>query len=50
MVADNFGTSIGWPRRLVPEARNVLLGLGIIECIRPYGPKVAALYRWRVPT
>lgn len=46
MVADGLGEKLGWPRRHVPAARKALQQMGAIECVRPWGHGVAALYRW----
>jgi hypothetical protein len=49
MIADALGPARGWPRRFVPVAREKLIDLGLIECVRPPRKNAAALYRWRTP-
>jgi Primase C terminal 1 (PriCT-1) len=49
MIADGLTDAMGWPRRIVPAARKMLLQLGLIECVRRPYPNVPGLYRWRQP-
>src|SRR5262249_3826906 len=49
MIADGLAAARGWPRRMVPEARRMLLEMGIVELVRPHGNGVPALYRWTKP-
>jgi hypothetical protein len=49
MIADGLGQARGWPRRLVPTARKMLLDMGVVECVRPPKKGQPALYRWRPP-
>jgi hypothetical protein len=47
MIADGLAEARGWPRRFVPAARKMLLGLGFIERIGRRGKTGSYLYRWR---
>jgi hypothetical protein len=50
MIADGLGVARGWPRRLVPQARQALLALGIVECVRRPRNGLPGLYRWKLPS
>ena len=47
-IADGLGPARGWPRRLVPAARKVLIEVGVVKCVRPKGKGAPALYRWNL--
>jgi hypothetical protein len=49
MIADGLGPARGWPRRLVPQARQALLALDIVECVRRPRNGLPGLYRWKLP-
>jgi Primase C terminal 1 (PriCT-1) len=49
MIADGLTDAMGWPRRVVPAARKVLLRQGLIECVRRPHKNAPGLYRWRQP-
>jgi Primase C terminal 1 (PriCT-1) len=46
MIADALAEARGWPRRVVPKAREKMLEIGLIECVRKPGNGLPALYRW----
>ena len=47
MIADGLAAAMGWRRRLIPEARDRFLKLGLIERTRRLGKTGPYLYRWR---
>lgn len=49
MIADGLADARGWPRRVVPRARRMLVESGIIECVRPPRKGAPGLYRWSLP-
>ncbi|HXP04275.1 MAG TPA: primase C-terminal domain-containing protein [Stellaceae bacterium] len=49
LFADGLATARGWPRRLVPTARDLMLQLGVIEPVGRKGKVGPFLYRWATP-
>ena len=48
-IADGLGRKHGWPYRLVPRARKILLDLGIVECVRQPRRGAPGLYKFGRP-
>ena len=49
MIADGLAAARGWPRRMVPEGRRMMLDLGIVRCVRDPRKGTPGLYRWGNP-
>ena len=46
MIADGLAEARGWPRRLVPTAREIMLQIGVIKRVGRMGKAGPYLYRW----